>query len=64
MRVDDLDFEPEQYVDAALKLHGLPVDGVYRSEVEKQFRLLMSMMEIIDSDSVPFEVEPANIFRL
>lgn len=59
-----MDFEPEQYVDAALMLHGLPVDGVYRSEVEKQFRLLASMMEIIDSDPVLFETESAVIFRL
>lgn len=59
-----MDLEPEQYVDATLKLHGLLIDESYRAEVEKQFRLLESMMQIIESDPISFDVESANIFRL
>lgn len=62
--MNDMNPEPEQYIDAALRLHGLSLDGTCHTEVEKQFRLLMEMMLIVDSQPVPAEVEPANIFRL
>jgi hypothetical protein len=59
-----MDIESSQYVDAALKLHGLTLDESCRAEVENQFNLLESMMQIVDSEPLPAEIESANIFRL
>jgi hypothetical protein len=56
--------ELTQYVDAALALHGLELSEARRSETEKQFLLLRAMSQIIASEPIPGEIEPAGIFRL
>jgi hypothetical protein len=56
--------ELTQYVDAALALHGLELNGARRAETEKQFLLLSGMSQIIASEPIPVEIESAGIFRL
>ena len=58
------DMKSSQYIDAALKLHGLTLDEACRVEVGNQFALLEGMMKIVDSEPLPAEIESANIFRL
>ena len=53
-----------QYIDAALALHGLELNEARRAETEKQFLLLSGMSQIIASEPIPDEIEPAGIFRL
>lgn len=59
-----MDLDGSQYIDAALKLHGLILDESCRAETGKQFSLLKSMMAIIETEPLSAEIESANIFRL
>jgi len=60
----DRNMEITQYVDAALALHGLELNEAHRAETEKQFLLLRGMGQIIASEPIPDDIEPAGIFRL
>jgi hypothetical protein len=60
----DMNLELTQYVDAALALHGMELNEARRAETEKQFLLLRGMSQIIASEPIPDEIEPAGIFRL
>lgn len=61
MHKPEMDLNP--YLDAALALHGLDLDEERRREVERQFRLLIDMVQVVERVPLGAEVEPANIFR-
>jgi hypothetical protein len=59
-----MDNKSAQYVDAALRLHGLELDEACRTEVGKQFALLTSMNQLVESEKITADMESASIFRL
>ncbi len=59
-----MEAEIEQYVDAALQMHGIQLDAASRSEVLNQFSLLRSMYLIVEKETLTADIESASVFRL
>ena len=52
----------DEYIDAASKVLGLPVDDAWRPAVRANLGVSLKLARLVDEFALPDQAEPANVF--